>query len=212
MALEIMLKDGKTFFHDIHHDLESIFYVLIWVCCLMDGPEVECSDPFFLLVREWCNMDLKLHKLGLIKLSHLANFEGSILDNFMTYWHDFKPFMRQLKSAFWPKSFETPNCITSEKLLSILKEVAANVQDIWVQSGDPGPAVLQSYVLLNSECSRQGQGVALVSKRPKTASVAGTGGSHTHVQDLGIWKESVMIPNSDVPVVLSLPDSEEHSL
>jgi hypothetical protein len=212
MALEIMLKNGKTFCHNIRHDLESVFYVLIWVCCLMEGPEVERRDPFSLPVREWANMNLKLHKLGLIKLSHLANFEGSILNHFTSYWHDFKPFMRKLKSAFWPESFETPNRITSEKMLEILKEAAAaNLQDMGVQSGDSSSTVLQSYVLLNTKRSRQGQDVAMVSKRPKTAPVvASAGGSHTHVQDLDIWKESVMIPDSDV--VLSLPDSEDLSL
>jgi hypothetical protein len=212
MALEIMLKGGGTFVHDIRHDLESIFHVIIWVCCHMEGPEVERSDPFRLPVREWGNMSFKLHKLGLIKLSHFANFEDSILKHFTPYWHDFKPYIRQLKSAFWPESFEKPNCMTSERLLSILKDAAANVQDMGVQSGSSGSTVLQSYVLLNSKRSRQGQDIALVSKRPKIASVvpaAGAGGSHTHVQDLGIWEESVMVPNSDA--VYSLPDSGELS-
>jgi hypothetical protein len=173
----------------------------------MEGPEVERSQPFSLPVREWCNMNLKLRKLGLIKLSHLANFEDSILKHFTPYWDDFKPFMRRLKFAFWPESFETPNCITSQTMLSILKEAAAKVQDTGAQSGTPGSTVLQSYVLLNIKRSRQGQDVAEVSKRPKTAPVmASAGGSHTHVQDLGIWKESVMMPNSDT--VLSLPNSE----
>jgi hypothetical protein len=207
MALEIMLKDGKTFRHDIRHDLESIFYVLVWVCCHMEGPEMERSDTFVLPVREWCNMTLKLHKLGLTKLSHLANFEDSILRHFTPYWSEFKPFMRQLKSAFWPESFETPNRITSEKMLSILKEAAANVEEMGVQGDDPSSTVLQSYALLNSKRSRQGQDVAVVSKRPKTASVvAGAGGRHAHAQGPSIWKESVMIPDSDV--VLSLPNSE----
>jgi hypothetical protein len=200
MAQEIRLKDGKKFCHDICHDLESIFYVLIWVCCHMDGPEMERNDPFSLPIREWCNMNSKLHKVGLIKLSHLANFEDSILKHFTPYWADFRPFMRRLKSAFWPTSFETPNSITSEKMLKILREAADKVQDK-VQSGGLDSMVLQTYALLNSKRSRQGQDVAVVSKRSKTASVmAGAGGS---LQD-GIWKESIMMPISDM--VVSLPD------
>jgi hypothetical protein len=212
MALEIMLKNGKTFYHDLRHDLESIFYVIIWVCCHMEGPEVERKDPYFLPVREWCNMNHSLRKLGLIKLSHLANFDDSILQHFPPYWHDFMPYMRQLKTAFWPESFETPNRITSEKMLSILKEASANVKDVGSQSDTTSSTVLQSYVLLDSKRSRQGQDAALVSKRPKTASkVASAGGSRMHVQDPGsIWMESVMIPNSDM--ASSSRDFEECSL
>jgi hypothetical protein len=210
MSLEIMLKGGNSFYHDIRHDLESIFYVLIWVCCHMEEPEVERSDPYSLPIREWSNMNLKLHALGLLKLSHLASFEISILNHFTPYWDDFKPFMRDLKSAFWPsgESFERPNRITCETMLSILRDAAAKVQEMGVQpvqSGSSGPTVAQSFVLLNSKRSRQGQNVAAVSKRPRTTSVvASAGGSQTHVQDSGYWKESVMVSNSDE--VLSLPD------
>lgn len=212
MSLEIMLKGGNSFYHDIRHDLESIFYVLIWVCCHMEGPEVERNNPFVLPLREWTNNKLKLHDLGLLKLSHLANFEDSILKYFTPYWQDMKPFMRQLKSAFWPESFETPNQITCEKMLSILKEAAANIQEMGVQSGNSGSSesVLQSYVLLGSKRSRLGQDVAMVSKRMKSASDAG--GRHTDVQDSNIWKESVIVSNSDPSAsdgVYVLPENEE---
>jgi hypothetical protein len=205
MALEIMLNDGKKFCHDIRHDLESVFYVLIWVCCHMDGPEMERSNPFLLPVREWCNMNFKLRKLGLIKLAHLANFEDSILKHFTPYWTDFKPFMRKLRSAFWPGSFEIPNSITSEEMLKILREAANEVKDKEVQSSLDSP-VLQNYALLNSKRNRQGQDAAVVSKRPKTASVVASAGG-SRMQE--IWKESISLPISDT--VLSLPDSAELS-
>jgi hypothetical protein len=205
MALEIMLRGGKNFRHQLHHDLESIFYVLIWVCCHMEGPEVERDDPYSLPIREWCNMNLKLAKIGLIKLSHLANFEDSILKHFTPYWQDFKPFMRELKSAFWPESFETPNSITSDVMLSILKKAAASIHEVQSGGVDTTPApVVQSYVLLNSKRSRQGQDTAMVSKRPRAA-VTGTSKGRMSVQDSGIWKESIMIEDS------SLSDSEQLS-
>lgn len=202
MALEIMLKDGMSFRHDFRHDLESIFYVLLWVCCHMEGPEVERNNPFVLPLREWTNNKLKLHDLGLLKLSHLANFEDSILKHFTPYWDDVKPFMKQLKSAFWPESFETPNRITAEKMLSILKEAVANVQDMEVDYDNTGSSSSQSYVLLGTSKRRGAdQDVAMSSKRNK--SVSDAGGCHTHVRDLNIWKESVMVP-------MVLPESEDH--
>jgi hypothetical protein len=142
-------------------------------------------------------MNLKLDSLGLLKLSHLANFDSSILKHFTPYWEDFKPYMRELKSAFWPTSFETANCITYDRMLSILKDAKAHVQEVDVQSGGLDAPVLQSYVLLNSKRSRQGQDVAVVSKRSKTFTAASSSRSRMNVQDYGIWKESIMVPISD---------------
>jgi hypothetical protein len=191
MALKIMLSNGKK----ICHDLESIFYVLIWVCSHMEGPETERSDPHSLEslpVREWCSMNVDLRTLGLIKLSHLAYFEDSILRHFTPYWNDFKPYLRQLKSAFWPTStmFPNPNNMTSEKMLAILREAIANVKDVEVQY----TLVSQSYSILNTKPYRQGQDVVAVSKRMKTApGVSAVSKSSMIVQDFGIWKESVIL-------------------
>jgi Fungal protein kinase len=193
MALEIMLKSGNKFSHDLRHDLESVFYVLIWVCSHMEGPETERSDPHSLPVREWCSMNVNLRKLGLIKLSHLADFEDSILRHFTPYWNDFKPYVRQLMDAFWPTTFQKSNSMTSEKMLEILKDAITNMKDAEEQfeSGVVDTSVSQSYAVLNSKRNRQGQDVAVVSKRMKTSK------SPMTVLDFGIWKESVMVPESD---------------
>lgn len=203
MALEIMLSNGKEFYHDLRHDLESIFYVLIWLCSHMEGPETERSDPHSLPIREWCSMNVNLRKLGLIKLSHIADFEDSILGHFTPYWHDFKPYVRQMAEEFWPSTYQKPNNMTSKKMLKILKAAITVMKEVPSESGGPDisvsqsesgdldTSVSQSYAVLNSKRNRQGQDVAVVSKRMKTSK------SHMAVQDFGIWKESVMVPNSD---------------
>jgi hypothetical protein len=138
-------------------------------------------------------MNFDLRKLGLIKLSHIADFEDSILRHFTPYWDDFKPYMRQLMKEFWPTTFQKPNSMTSEKMLNILTNAIAHMKDAEVQSesGDLGKSVSRSYAVLNSKRNRQGQDIAVVSKQMKT------GKSPITVQDFGIWKESVLISDSD---------------
>lgn len=215
MALEIMLSNGRGFCHDLRHDLESIFYVLIWVCSHMEGPETERSDPHSLPIREWCSMDVNLRKLGLIKLSHIADFEDSILGHFTPYWHDFKPYVRQMAEEFWPTTYQKPNNMTSESLLKILKAAIAAMPsessgpDISVSQsggGDLDAPVSRSYAVLDNKRNRQGQDVAVVSKRVKTRMRL------MAVQDYGIWKESVMVSNSDAMYGSSTSTSFTRSL
>ena len=198
MALEIMLNGGKKFRHELRHDLESIFYVLVWVCCHMLGPEVERHDAHGLPIREWCNMGSNLRKLGLVKLSHIADSEDSLLGHFTTYWNDFKPFIRSLITAFWPNGFRNPNSITSEKMLMILREALSAVQETEVQCDDMNSPMLQSYVILNNKRHRQGQDVAIVSKRLRSGGRSSK--SQSVVQDFGVWKETIMVkdPNTTI--------------
>jgi hypothetical protein len=159
----------------------------------MEGPDMERSDPHSLPIREWCTMNANLRKLGLIKLSHIADFEDSILSHFTPYWKDFKPYVRQLVEAFWPTTYPKPNSMTSEKMLQILKDAIANMKDAeeQLESDSLDTPVSRSFEVLNSKRNRQGQDVALVNKRKKTSQNAMV------VQDFGIWKESIMIPDSD---------------
>lgn len=154
---------------------------------------MERSDPHSLPIREWCTMNVNLRKLGLIKLSHIADFEDSILRHFTPYWNDFKPYVRQLAEVFWPTTYHKPNSMTSEKMLQILNDAIVNMKDAEEQfeSGSVDTSVSRSYAVLNSKRNRQGQDVAVVTKRMKTSK------NPTAVQDFGIWKESILVPDSD---------------
>jgi Fungal protein kinase len=88
MAIEIMLKSGQLFCHDLHHDLESVLYVIIWVCTHMNGVESECQDLD--------DLDVGLRQLGLVKLSHMAAAKLTILTQFAEYWVIMKPFILDL--------------------------------------------------------------------------------------------------------------------
>ena len=111
--------------------------------------------------------------------------------------------------AFWPTSFQKPNSMTSKLMLEILEDAIANMKDSeeqserggvitnmkdleeQLESGGVDTSVSRSYTILNSKRNRQGQDVVVVSKRMKTSR------NTMLVQDYGIWKESVMVPDSD---------------
>jgi hypothetical protein len=127
MAIKIMLKDGKCFCHQLRHDLELIFHVLLWLCCHMveAGVERPLDQPPHM--REWCNMLLNLWALGHHKLAHITNAERTLLADFTPYWDDFKLFVRRFLTAFWPHNPAYPNKITPKGMLVILKEAQVTV-------------------------------------------------------------------------------------
>ena len=57
MALEIMLQSGKDFSHELRHDLESLLYVIFWVCnhITAAGIERDLVDGNIPHIRGWCN-------------------------------------------------------------------------------------------------------------------------------------------------------------
>jgi len=95
--------------------------------------------------------------------------------------------------------------MTSGKMLEILREAIDDERVAEVQPESGGINVLnvdtsvsQSYAVLNSKRNRQGQDVAAVSKRMKiTPGLSAASKSPVTVQDFGIWKESVIVPDSD---------------
>lgn len=45
MAIEALESVGKPFTHKYHHDLESLFYVICWICTIYCGPNEETREP-----------------------------------------------------------------------------------------------------------------------------------------------------------------------
>ena len=129
MAIEILLQKGRTFHHSLRHDLESLYFVIIWICSHMEGPEVERKDTAHLAIRKWSDMEAPLQHLGHVKLAHVDDMEQTILPDITSYWEDLKPFIWQLKQAFFPVRAADPNCITAEKMTEILEKALSTVQE-----------------------------------------------------------------------------------
>ena len=141
MAIEILLEKGRTFHHCLRHDLESLFFVIIWICSHMEGPEVERKDAANLVIRKWSNLESSLKDLGHIKLAHIDDMVRTILPEITSYWEDFKPFIWELKQAFFPVRSADPNCITPEKMTEILKRALDTVQECSLSGPSMEPTV-----------------------------------------------------------------------
>lgn len=105
MALGLMLSNGQEFTHELHHDFESLLYVILWICTAMAGPNVDnlLVSPKFLNIPlcHWFTPNPDLNLLGHVKLGHLVNADNAIYPNFPPYWDDFKLFVRQLLKEFF---------------------------------------------------------------------------------------------------------------
>jgi hypothetical protein len=100
--------------HAARHDLESIFYVLIYVATTYKGPEnirkqkdyaVWSSIP----VREWFEMQHSFRKMARLRMSHLCDFKGAILHKMDGYFWPLFPFLTNLLNTFFPEHPSTDN-------------------------------------------------------------------------------------------------------
>jgi len=129
MALEIMLQSGANFKHVLQHDLESLLYVIFWMCNHMIAPGVEHVKGEIPHIHGWCNMGLRLQELGHLKLAHIVDAERIILAELTPYWADFKPFAKELLAAFFPVSPSLPNEIMPERMLAILNKAVSVLEE-----------------------------------------------------------------------------------
>jgi hypothetical protein len=138
----------------------------------MEGPEVERKNVASLAIRKWTDMEAKLQHLGHIKLAHIDDMINTILPQITSYWEDFKPFIWELKKAFFPVRSADPNCITPEKMIEILELALSTVQECPLSGPSVEPTIrdveMHEYeVLKYGKDYRRGQAEA-PRKRMKT--------------------------------------------
>jgi hypothetical protein len=107
MACKI-LRNNTNISHGPEHDLESLFYVFMWICTTQAGPSslsrkdlcdaetplLKWNDPSL----EFTHVaDFKLAKCG---IAHV--FESDILKHYHNYFEDLKGCSRQLRELFFP--------------------------------------------------------------------------------------------------------------
>jgi hypothetical protein len=172
MAIEILLEMGRTFHHHLRHDLESVLYVIIWMCTHMEGPEVERKDSTKLTIRKWSNMELDLRELGHLKSGHIDDADRAIIREFTPYWSDFGPFVLKLIRAFFPSRASEANSINPDVMVSILEAAEKHVKEppssgLSVEPTDVETEMHEYNVLKYGKDYRQGQDEA-PRKRIKT--------------------------------------------
>jgi hypothetical protein len=109
MALELLLYGAP---HRAIHDVESLAYVLMFICSHLGGPNNTVRDPPLYgggyppthpsQMKEWLTAT-RLTSLGHLKYSHmLGHLEGSILSHFSPYFDPLKDHIVALWNVIFP--------------------------------------------------------------------------------------------------------------
>lgn len=110
MAIEALLAMDRKFIHQPQHDLESILYIILYICTLVRSPSLPLDVTRLmspLPIFTWfCN---NVREIGYRKLAHLERYDVAILPHFTPYWCDFAPFVKDLIIMCFPVETRLPN-------------------------------------------------------------------------------------------------------
>jgi hypothetical protein len=132
MSIEALTTEDENVAHHPRHDLESILYVIFYICTFTKGPgiprtttEVTGAIP----LHKWFTRE-DLKDIGLCKLAHMSAPQLMITNHFTNYWADFIPFVLQLAFACFPGKTCLPNQLTHKRMLEILHTAYDQVDKI----------------------------------------------------------------------------------
>lgn len=134
MALEALLAErNDEFAHLPCHDLESILYVILFICTFTKGPnlpQLDFETPDTVSMRAWFATDT-IKAIGCRKLADMCRPERTIIPEFTEYWRDFGPFVLELLQLCFPYKYNPayPNHLTHEGMLSILERASGAVRE-----------------------------------------------------------------------------------
>ncbi|KIK17895.1 hypothetical protein PISMIDRAFT_39784, partial [Pisolithus microcarpus 441] len=96
MAIDLLREynsPSKDFMHTFSHDLESLIYVLVWICILYQAPNEICSDWTIeqTCLKQWAlaKTTADIQALCDQKVGQLST--RSVLSDFMPYFEPLKP-------------------------------------------------------------------------------------------------------------------------
>src|ERR1700751_2459670 len=106
MAIELLTSKGRII-HKPRYDLESLFFVLIYLCTNVQGPgclrNVEEFEQFDSVpMTSWFDPKSSFMRLGLDKASAMIPFDPRILPYFSSYFDEIKPCIKSLHLALFP--------------------------------------------------------------------------------------------------------------
>jgi hypothetical protein len=131
MAIEALVNFGKPFKHSACHDLESLLYVIIYLCTYTTGPcEMQKKFPpsMTISLAHWFRKDY-VKEIGWTKAGHIMMAEDTIIFKFDEYWSVFAPFIQELIETCFPNNPSKPNMLTHATMLAILERAFATAGD-----------------------------------------------------------------------------------
>jgi hypothetical protein len=152
MAIEMLMKNPKwssgnpdaVFIHTAKHDLESLFYVVLYLCTLYSGPgaKMKVSDLLkshsSVPLLEWVDpsaFSQSFRSIGRLKTSHMINFETTIVAKISPFFGPIIPALIKLHEKMFPPtgryaSLFVNNQITHAKMIEsfdeMIRVIAAN--------------------------------------------------------------------------------------
>ena len=123
MAVELLLKGNKVT-HCHSHDLESLFYVLIFICTNLTGPNTPCSldellNFLSLPMAAWFIPDTSFNGLATSKLGIVHAFESHVIDHFSPYFTNIRQCVMELFQALYPDSPQINSALTHDRMIEI---------------------------------------------------------------------------------------------
>lgn len=111
MAIEILF--GKNVVHKYYHDLESLFYVLIWICTMQSGPRGQLRNDKFeyrkTILSLWNGgfpgMNYPFKMVAMAKKSCMDDpkrFEVEILNHIAPYFEPIKYTLKEFRTILFP--------------------------------------------------------------------------------------------------------------
>jgi hypothetical protein len=143
MAVDILFSDSGVIQHEPRFDLESLFYVLIYLCINLKGPEnrvrptgdMICFSSF--PMAEWFRPDGSFRRLGRAKISQLQTFSKSIEPFISPYFGDLIPCIKKFHQALCPDGRDSRDSpITHDQVIDIFEETLASLPESEILSSD----------------------------------------------------------------------------
>jgi serine/threonine protein kinase len=136
MSIELLISRLPVF-HKARHDLESVFFVFIYLCTNLSGPQVprplhELQELRSLPIASWFNPASSMERLGADKLSAMALIDQRIIPYFSEYFEDLKPCALDLYRAIYPSlsSLVQPTDISHDAIIRIFDNTLENLPEV----------------------------------------------------------------------------------
>jgi len=133
VAIEALITFPQPFIHQPRHDLESILYVILYICTYFKGPGIMRTATDFPEFRsvplERCFRHDGIRDIGRCKIGLMSTFKTSLLPKFTPYWADFTPFVQQLIETCFPSIPDFRNGLTHDNMLTILREAYDTIEE-----------------------------------------------------------------------------------
>ncbi|KAF7343467.1 hypothetical protein MVEN_01779600 [Mycena venus] len=137
MAVDVLVEGDELPLHEPRHDLESLLYVLIWVCVHYAGPHDVERQNFNIYqsnLRTWVSGESYM-SIGKAKYSSMHSqkyWKADVLDNFAPYFEPLQPCVTAWRQLF------IGDDLTYDSVLGVLQTALASLDDKeWSEKDDP---------------------------------------------------------------------------